>query len=194
MYLRVISGLWKGTRLAAPVGDVARPTTDRVKESMFNLMGFHWTGGVAVDLFAGSGALGIEALSRGADRAILIDKSGKSMRAMLDNKQRLHNPDNLEVWRSDWRSAWERIVAGGTSVGWVFVDPPYALRLWDEVLFTIGARAGFIEFGVVCEHPKDVELPPSAGSLAISKSKTYGDICISLYTVNRDDPQRASHP
>lgn len=189
--MRVISGRFKGCRLVAPSGDVARPTTDRVKESMFSLMGMHWQGGVAVDLFAGSGALGIEALSRGASHAIFVDHDAKSQRAIRENLSRCFGSsdkaEEFEIWRFDWQAALSRIEEQHLSIGWVFVDPPYKQNLWIKVLQQVGSSALCPTFGVVCEHPKGTTLPDEVGALAIWKSKTYGDISVTLYRRRGDD-------
>jgi 16S rRNA (guanine966-N2)-methyltransferase len=182
--LRIISGQWKGLQLVAPVGDATRPTTDRVKESMFNLMGLSWTGHTAVDLFAGSGALGLETLSRGADEVIFVDKNPKSLHAIGDNIRRCKAEPWVQVWKMDWLAAWKQVVAQGVAVGWVFVDPPYRMMLWDKVLETIGCGEHPVTFGVVCEHPKTTMLPDTVGHLHLHKSKCYGDIQITMYRYN----------
>jgi 16S rRNA (guanine966-N2)-methyltransferase len=179
--VRIIAGEWKGLHLMAPAGDVARPTTDRVKESMFNLMGLSWRGGTAVDLFAGSGALGLEALSRGAQASVFVDTSAASLKTIQENIERCHAQAMTQVWKRDWRSAWHQLASDDAPVGWVFVDPPYRLRLWDDVLNTIGTGSLMAQHGVVCEHPKTVQLPAEAGYLHRYKSKCYGDIQITLF-------------
>lgn len=181
MRVRIIAGEWKGLRLSAPAGAVARPTTDRVKESMFNLMGIDWPGGAAVDLFAGSGALGLEALSRGAPRAYLIDVSPVSLRAIRENVDRARSQARVQLWRMDWSAGWQRISSSGEQVAWVFVDPPYAMRLWEQVLQTIAVNPGGLTAGVVCEHPVEEVLKDRYECLVRFKSKRYGDIAISLY-------------
>lgn len=180
--MRVISGNWKGHRLEAPPGTTARPTTDRVKESMFNLMGPNWNGELAVDLFAGSGALGIEALSRGADHAVFVDKSSRSMGAVRTNLERLQAMSEASLLVADWETGWRRAVEGRRQVGWVFVDPPYAKHLWNPVLRAIAENGVRIVYGIVCEHPKDVALPKEVGSLQWSKERVYGDIAVTIYT------------
>ncbi len=189
--MRVISGRFKGCRLVAPSGDVARPTTDRVKESMFSLMGIDWLGGVAVDLFAGSGALGIEALSRGASHAIFVDHNPKSEQAIRENLGRCFGgsdgAEEYEIWRLDWQAALSRMEAQHLSIGWFFVDPPYKQNLWVKVLQQVGTSALCPNFGVVCEHPKGTALPDDVGELCIWKSKAYGDISVTLYRRRGDN-------
>lgn len=178
--LRVIAGLWRGHSLVAPSKE-ARPTTDRVKESMFNLMGFSWRGTTAVDLFAGSGALGIEALSRGVSEAIFIDKSVHSLQAVSENLKRCHATELGRLVRLDWKRGWAHVQEMAVDVGWVFVDPPYKLNLWNMVLEELGTGIVPILDGVVCEHPVAVVLPEQIGVLQKYKHKRYGDIGVTLY-------------
>jgi len=189
--LRVIAGRWKGLGLTAPSGEVARPTTDRVKESMFNLMGFAWRGDVTVDLFAGSGALGIEALSRGAGHAVFADRSVASVHAVQENLRRCQAAaDHAFVWRTDWKQAWARVAELGYEVGWVFVDPPYKMNLWHEVLQELGSAQVPILDGVVCEHPRTQSMPMQVGNLKQWKHKVYGDIGVTLYDMPMDAEAR----
>lgn len=183
--VRVIGGAKRGHRLDAPAGTLARPTTDRVKESMFNLMGPNWSGHVAIDLFAGSGALGIEALSRGATHAVFVDKSPKSMTTVRSNLTKLQLLGESTLLVADWQSGWKRISGSYDSVGWVFIDPPYAKGLWDSVLQTIADSPVVVVHGIVCEHPKDVVLPERVQSLCRLKDRAYGDIAVTLYMDER---------
>ncbi|KPV45359.1 16S rRNA (guanine(966)-N(2))-methyltransferase RsmD [Alicyclobacillus ferrooxydans] len=185
--MRVISGIWKGRPLSAPPGTLARPTTDRVKESMFNLMGPNWGGEVAVDMFAGSGALGIEALSRGASHSVFIDKSSKSIDTVKANLTNLGAMTEATLIVADWATGWKRATAERSQVGWVFVDPPYAKQLWEPVLHTIAESGIVVQFGILCEHPKAFLLPDAVGRLVRAKERTYGDISVTIYRDEHDD-------
>jgi len=176
--VRVIAGKWRSMPLVAPKGAATRPTTDRVKESMFNLIP-HSLSGVVVDLFAGSGALGIEALSRGAERAIFVDRDGRALRTIRDNLMRVQGLAQAELWQSHWRQAIEQLYNMGDTLAYVFVDPPYAERLWQPVLEALPADR--IIGGVVCELPKEMELPDVINDFAKVKYRVYGDIAIALY-------------
>ncbi|GMA58862.1 16S rRNA (guanine966-N2)-methyltransferase [Alicyclobacillus sacchari] len=176
--MRVIAGKWRSMPLVAPKGAATRPTTDRVKESMFNLIP-HSLSGVVVDLFAGSGALGIEALSRGAERAIFVDRDGKALRTVRDNLVRVHGLAQAELWQTHWRHAIARLSTADDALAYVFVDPPYAERLWQPVLEALPANR--VVGGVVCELPKEMELPDLINHFAKVKYRVYGDIAIALY-------------
>lgn len=183
--MRVIGGNWKGHRLEAPPGSLARPTTDRVKESMFNLMGPNRSDGVVVDLFAGSGALGIEALSRGASHAVFVDKSQRSMAAVRGNLTKIGCLNQSTLIIGAWQAGWERVAGEHVEVSFVFVDPPYAKGLWNAVLQTIAKSQVVVVGGIVCEHPKDVVLPDEVLTLYKKKERTYGDISVTIYADHR---------
>lgn len=187
--MRVISGEWKGLRIDSPTGQHARPTTDRVKESMFHLMGITWQGGLVVDLFAGSGALGIEALSCGADCAVFVDKNRRSMSSVRQNLGRCGAWERastfLGPWLGGWQYALELANQKALDIGWVFIDPPYVLNLWESVLAEIAHSPVPIQFGIVCEHPKHVCLPQSVECLTQWKHRVYGDIALTLYQDER---------
>ncbi len=180
-WLRVIAGKWKGRSLIAPEGTIARPTTDRVKESMFNLIGHHMSGGYVLDLFAGSGALGIEALSRGAGHAVFVDESVRSLHAVRENLKRCRADGDAQVWRADWKKGISRFANEFARAEWVFVDPPYGKSLWEPVVDDL-ARYPALFGGIVCEHPKNTALPEEIRMYSVWKHKVYGDIAVTIYT------------
>ncbi|GMA61775.1 rRNA methyltransferase [Alicyclobacillus fastidiosus] len=177
--MRVIAGTWKGHALQAPKGRDTRPTTDRVKESMFSLLP-HRLDGVVVDLFAGSGALGIEALSRGAAKAVFVDADRRAVGVVRENLAKLNVGDRGVVWVSDWRKAVSRLADEYPDVDWVFLDPPYAQGLWQQA---VAALADYVHIhgGIVCETPKHYLLPPDMSGFVQVKYKVYGDIAVSIY-------------
>ncbi|MCL6632129.1 MAG: 16S rRNA (guanine(966)-N(2))-methyltransferase RsmD [Alicyclobacillus herbarius] len=177
--MRIIAGQWRGLRLHSPPGTLARPTTDRVKESMFNLLGPFAGHEQVVDLFSGSGALGLEALSRGARHAVFVDKHPKSIATIRRNIAACAAEDRCTVWQMDWRAVWPRLT--GTRIDWVFVDPPYAHRLWVPVLSAAAQFQPGVD-GLVCEHPKETELPAQVGPFCVWKTRAYGDIQVTIYT------------
>ncbi|WAH35481.1 16S rRNA (guanine(966)-N(2))-methyltransferase RsmD [Alicyclobacillus dauci] len=177
--MRVIAGKWKSHMLKAPKGSDTRPTTDRVKESMFNLLP-HQLEGVVVDLFAGSGALGIEALSRGAESAVFVDADRRAVSVIRDNLTRLGALEQSRVWSCDWKSAIRRIPSEVGSVTWIFLDPPYRAHLWEPVMQSLSDFP--LTGGVLCEMPKDVSLPDEINGLVQVKYKVYGDIAVGIYT------------
>ena len=124
--MRVIAGTARGVRLA-PVPRGVRPTADRVRESLFNSLGQYFDGGEVLDLYAGTGSLGIEALSRGADRAVFVEKSGSALRVLRENLRRTRLEDRAEVVRGEVRKALAPMVAEGRVFNLIFADPPYRI-------------------------------------------------------------------
>ncbi len=183
--MRVIAGKWKGRAIVAPNGTIARPTTDRVKESMFNLMGLNVHEGYVLDLFAGSGALGIEALSRGATHAVFVDQNVKSLNTVKENLNRCEAMNEATVWRADWKTGLAQFVNVYKEASWVFLDPPYQKNLWESVLVCLNETLN-VSRGIVCEHPKTNVLPEKIGMYSIWKHKVYGDIAVTIYSKEKE--------
>jgi 16S rRNA (guanine966-N2)-methyltransferase len=135
-HVRIVGGEWRGTRL--PVADAPglRPTSDRVRETLFNWLQPVLPGARALDLFAGTGALGLEALSRGAREAWLVERDPRLAEALRASVARLHAGDRAHLAQAD-ALAWLRAPLHGR-FDVVFVDPPFAAGLWNEVLAALG--------------------------------------------------------
>jgi pantetheine-phosphate adenylyltransferase/16S rRNA (guanine(966)-N(2))-methyltransferase RsmD len=133
--LRIIAGSARGLRLA-PVPENVRPTSDRVREAIFNSLGQFFDGGEALDLYAGTGALGIEALSRGCDKATFVEKNDGAVRAIRDNLRSTGFENEGEVLRGDVADVLERLVSGRREFNLIFADPPYRIspREIEDVL------------------------------------------------------------
>ena len=131
--MRVIGGKYKGKKLLSPLGREVRPTTDRIKETIFNILyskGFPVMDCGVLDLFAGSGALGIEALSRGAGLAVFIDKNPASISLIKSNLNGIG--ESSEVYTTDYAKALEKLK--GRSFKMIFLDPPYGDGLMEKAL------------------------------------------------------------
>ena len=175
--MRVVGGEFAGRRLAAPRGRSVRPTADRVREAVFSILG-PLAGLRVLDLFAGSGALGIEALSRGAREATFVDSSPAAARAVRENLARVRSPDG-RVFRADAMSFLRGAARHGESWDLVLCDPPYRLahRLaWDltsALLPVLGPKAR-----IVCEsssrQPLRLELP-------LLTERRYGDTFVAVH-------------
>lgn len=122
--MRVVSGSAKGRPLKAVPGTGTRPTTDKVKEALFSMIGPYFDGGVALDLFAGSGGLGIEALSRGMDKAVFIDMESKSIDVIKENLRKTGLEGQAEVFRNDAGRALKALAKRGALFDAVFLDRP----------------------------------------------------------------------
>jgi pantetheine-phosphate adenylyltransferase/16S rRNA (guanine(966)-N(2))-methyltransferase RsmD len=124
--MRIVAGTARGIRLA-PVPRNVRPTADRVRESVFNSLGQFFDGGDVLDLYAGTGALGIEALSRGCERAVFVEKDGRAVATIRENLRRAGVVDQGEVFRDDAGRALDRMLTEGRVFNLIFVDPPYRI-------------------------------------------------------------------
>lgn len=175
--MRVISGKARGTRLVTPEGLNTRPTTDRVKESLFNLIQFTIPEAVVIDFFSGSGALGIEAASRGASKVYLVERDRKSHQAMDIN---IHNSglDNIEMVKCDVLTSFIRLEKADV----IIMDPPYSKDLIEPVLAGIKSHDLLTEEGIiVIEHSKKDQLDPVIAGFVQKKQKKYGITCVSIY-------------
>ncbi|MFD1862370.1 16S rRNA (guanine(966)-N(2))-methyltransferase RsmD [Planococcus chinensis] len=180
--MRVVAGSVKGLPLKAVPGTSTRPTTDKVKESIFNMIGPFFDGGYALDLFAGSGGLGIEALSRGIDRAIFTDKDRKAIETIHANLEKTRLSGQAEVFKADAERALKAMQKNGVQARLLFLDPPYhmekAYGLMDKA-----AELGIMtdDSIVVCEHDRDVELSSRTKYYERFKKELYGSTIISIY-------------
>jgi 16S rRNA (guanine966-N2)-methyltransferase len=181
--MRVVSGECKGISLKAVPGNTTRPTTDKVKEAIFNMIGPYFDGGTGLDLFAGSGGLGIEALSRGLESMIFVDREGKAIKTVHENLEACGLEEKAEVYRNDSERALKAIVKREISFDYIFLDPPYKKQQLMKLMELIGRHSLLKEEGViVCEHASDIELPDAAGNFVKTKSETYGIIAVSIFT------------
>ena len=174
--MRVITGKYKGRTLVAPE-NVARPTLDRMKETLFNILGSKLNGACVLDLFAGSGQLAIECLSRGARRAILCDNSRDALRAIKANFDKIGEIPEIEF--CDFRQCLERI---DVKLDVIFVDPPYKSDFYNTVLQIVDERELLATDGwVVCEHSATDDLPQTVGALTLFDCRKMGTVKFSFY-------------
>jgi 16S rRNA (guanine966-N2)-methyltransferase len=181
MTLRVIAGRYGGRRLQAPPGDATRPTADRVREALFSILGVRVEGARVLDLFAGSGALAIEALSRGAASAVLVERDPRAVAVIRANLAAfaLTEPDAV-VFAGPARAALRSASAAGDTYDLIFLDPPYRsapelgreLSAALEPLLSGGGR-------VVSESDRRA---PLELTLPLSHERRYGDTLIRIHT------------
>ena len=180
--MRVISGSRKGTQLKSLPGTSTRPTSDKVKESVFNKIGPYFDGGTIVELFGGSGSIAIEALSRGMERAIVFEKNPKACAVIKANAEKCKMSDVLRIEKRDARQAATILQQQEVSIDLLFVDPPYAtVEYYDAIneILTQGLAAE--EATIVCEHDKNVELPDQYDTYIRISSTVYGSTAITIY-------------
>ena len=169
--MRIISGMRKGLKLKAPDGMNTRPTTDRVKESIFNLLQFHLPCTTVLDLFAGSGALGIEALSRYCDRAVFVDSNRQSADLVKENLTSARLMENASVFCMD---ALSFLDSCNETFDLIFLDPPYNRGFLQPIVDKIANRNLLNEDGViVIESEKDGEVLTNT-YYTVRRVATYG--------------------
>jgi 16S rRNA (guanine966-N2)-methyltransferase len=174
--VRVVSGIARGRRLVAPKGDHTRPTSDFVREAIFNSLASHLDleGGTVLDLFAGTGALGIEALSRGAAHATFVEADRHALDALRRNLDATGFADRATIRTTDVTRT-----ADLPTVDVAFADPPYAFAGWDDLLTRLDAAL------VVVESDRSIE-PPDGWR--VLRSKRYGTTVVTLARPPRSHP------
>lgn len=181
--MRVVSGSCKGKALKAVPGNSTRPTTDKVKEAIFNMIGPYFDGGVGFDLFAGSGGLGIEALSRGLEKVIFVDRDGKAIQTIYENIHKCEFDHQVEVYRNDAERAIKAVAKRELVFNYIFMDPPYKKQQLEKLLKMIDEHKLVSKNGaVICEHGSEFELPDMVGDFMKVKYEKYGIIAVSIYT------------
>jgi 16S rRNA (guanine966-N2)-methyltransferase len=184
VFMRVIAGAYGGRRLVAVPGARTRPTSDRVREALFSRLQsrYAFTGISVLDVFAGTGALGIEAISRGAGRVVSVERSRQAARVLLENLRSLGLEGRAELVVRDFEEALVELAHSGRVFQGVFVDPPYghgfAMRAL-EMMASSGLLAGGAWVSV--ETADEETLPTVVGRLVRVREDTYGDTKLTLY-------------
>ncbi|CAM3945631.1 16S rRNA (guanine(966)-N(2))-methyltransferase RsmD [Paenibacillus alkaliterrae] len=191
--MRVIAGEAKGRTLKAVPGMNTRPTTDKVKEAIFSMIGPYFDGGTALDLFAGTGGLGIEAWSRGVERTVFIDREKISVDTIRQNVETAKMGSAAEIYRNDAERAMKALAKREQKFRLVFLDPPYKMITMD-VLMSQLADNGMLEPAaiVVVEHDADHRYPEQLECFEQIKHAKYGDTAVSIYKYNSRDSHDGS--
>ena len=186
--MRVVSGKARGTVLKTPDGMNTRPTTDRVKEAMFSIIQFDLPGAKVLDLFGGTGQLGIEALSRGAQSAVFVDAAESACRLIKENLKRAKFEREGKVVRSDYLTYLKNC---REQFQIILLDPPYAEVFLENALKMI-TEIDILQSGgiIVAECPQGKELPWEFKGYTRSKDYKYGKTVVTLYRkTEQDGPQ-----
>ena len=177
--MRIISGKYKGRALFTLADRKVRPTTDRVKESIFNLVREAFEEKPVLDLFAGSGALGIECLSRGVSEVVFVDKSREAVSIIKQNLSKIGAQG--EILNCDYKTALNRLSSAKRKFGAIFLDPPYRAKLESEILQSIAQKGVLDENGIiVLERRKDNNAYIIPEELALYDSRDYGHTSIDI--------------
>jgi 16S rRNA (guanine966-N2)-methyltransferase len=186
--VRVISGTAKGRPLKAVPGTGTRPTTDKVKEAVFSMIGPYFGGGQGLDLFAGTGGLGIEALSRGLDHAIFIDLDKASIQVIHDNLKATGFTGQAEVYRNDAVRALKPLAKRELRFDLIFLDPPYRMKHVDAILLQLEQlKLVHNKATVLVEHDALHHYADIIGSFHVRKRALYGETAITIYHFQQDE-------
>ena len=183
---RVVTGRFRGAILQAPEGDKTRPTTDKVKEALFSIIQSDVPDSEFLDLFAGSGQIGIEALSRGARHVTLVERSGQAAAIISRNisKIKLDGSDEIRVHKKSVAQALELMGQAGEKFDIIFMDPPYrdVPQSLEEVTKLISDYKMLADGGMlIAEHDKDCEIPEEINGLKRVRSCSYGITVITFF-------------
>lgn len=187
--MRIITGTARGTKLESLEGEeITRPTADRVKEGIFSAIQFDITGKRVLDLFAGSGQLALEALSRGAESAVLIDESEKAVEIIKQNAKKTNLMKKCRIARQDY-SEYLKSANNREKFGIIFIDPPYVKDVPNEVLKKL-CRTNIIDSGgiVVCESCRD-DMNSDIYNLTFVKKYKYGKTYVAIFQFEDADKE-----
>jgi 16S rRNA (guanine966-N2)-methyltransferase len=178
--MRITGGIGRGRKLKVPAGDQVRPTSDKVKQALFNILGERVRGAVFLDLFAGAGGIGIEALSRGAERVVFVEGSRESLDVVRQNIEQTGFGEQAAAVLSKVEPYLKKR-SGPYDI--VFLDPPYAMELLP--LLQLIAASGLMKADavVIAEHFKKRPSPERAGDLERYREAIYGDTVLAFYKI-----------
>lgn len=180
--MRVIAGEWKGQRLSTPAGRTIRPTADQVRTALMDTLTPWLSGARFLDLFAGAGGVGIEALSRGAAEALFVEIDPIALAPLKENLSRLGAGGRGRVLRREVAQAIEAFKRGGERFRLIFLDPPYGSALAAETLKRLGDGALLEPDGVViAQHLTKEPLPERFGALVCWKSRRFGETTLTFF-------------
>jgi 16S rRNA (guanine966-N2)-methyltransferase len=179
--MRVVAGTHKGRRLLQPKDRSVRPTSERVKEALFSILGDRIVGVRFIDLYAGTGAIGIEALSRGAARVSFVESNPASLKLLRANLEHTGLAESADVYRCSAETFVKRLETQREPVQILFADPPYTSDSLSTLLRSLGQGAIMTaETVVILEHARKTEIPARAGRLTLRRQYPYGDTRLSL--------------
>ena len=181
---RIISGSARGTRLTAPAGEATRPTGDKVKEALFSIINTRIPAAGFLDIFAGTGQIGLEAASRGSQGVVLIEKAPASLTAIRSNMSKTHLSDKVTVMAMDAHAALKKLLAENRLFPIIFLDPPYqdaiaSLQKFAPLLVELLSEEGIL----ILEHDSRDPPPTFVTNLQLSRSCQYGTAMLSFYKV-----------
>ena len=186
--MRIITGSARGIPLETLPGEDTRPTSDRVKEALFSMIQFEIEGRRVLDLFAGSGSIGIEALSRGAKKVFFVEQSRKAIEIIKRNLAACHLETGYEIYRDDVFRRLPRLAEAGEVFDLIYLDPPFTVKgIFVPVMESLSNAAILAHNGMVAiRTPREIELPNQIINLTKTKLKQYGISCVHFFS-NAED-------
>lgn len=182
--MRVISGKVRGLKLNTPKNEDVRPTTDRVKESLFNMINHYVMESDVLDLFAGTGSLGIECLSRGANKCVFVDVSKESISIAKSNIKKARVENESTILNLDFKDAINKLKIQNNKFDLIFMDPPYYKNMFIDALEKVDEASLLKEDGIiVIEHDSKDSFPDEIRNLIKTKSKKYGNTTLTFYAL-----------
>lgn len=186
LLLRIIAGELKGRKLERIDTELIRPTSDRVREALFSILGDMVIDSRFLDLFAGSGSVGIEAFSRGAKEVVFVDAGNDSIKVLNSNLQKTNLIEETEIIQADYAATVEKLAYQGRKFDIIFIDPPYKFGIALDAVRKIQEKNLLSKNGVIIvEHGSKDLIPEKIGIFEIFKEKKYGNICLSLYVIKK---------
>ena len=182
--MKVISGTLRGRKINGYDIDGTRPTMDRVKESLFAMIQDHIKDSIVLDLFAGSGQLGIEALSNGAKSSYFVDNNNEVIKVLNKNIANLNIKDRSKVVLSDWKKFLNECGDKGIKFDLIFVDPPYDYDVYEKILEKVGTLNLLNDDGLIILEHHNLKLKDKYNNLVLYKEKKYGNKSVNIYKNN----------
>ena len=185
--MKIIAGMWKGIFLKHPPPELSRPTQERVKKSLFDILGPRIQEGEVLDLFAGSGSLGIEALSRGAKEVIFVEWNSLCMKLLKENLEKLRARKKAVCFEENVLKAIGKLAREKRTFDLIFMDPPYNKEVTIKCLRSIGKYDILNPNAIlVIRHSRKESLPPEADDLNLWRQEHYGQTLLSFYRKNSE--------
>lgn len=183
--MRVVSGDFRGLKLSAVPGMSTRPTTDKVKEALFNMIGPYFGAGTCLDLYGGSGGLAIESISRGMDHAVVVDRAFPAIKTIRLNINKTHHDSAFTVIKADARRAMKIMQSHQDRFDLVFLDPPYAKQHIQSDMDEL-RKLNLLSDGaiIVAETNQEAQLPDGWSAFKLQRRQDYGITVIRIYRYN----------
>lgn len=179
--MKVVSGKFRGLNLKAVPGNNTRPTSAKVKEAVFSMLSPYLVEGTALDLFAGTGSLGIEAVSRGFETAYLVDKAYKAINTIKENVEKTREADSFVVIKSAATEALQKFAQDGVKFDLVFLDPPYRMKVTEQIIKDMVENDLLNEDAIIVDETDyDIDLS-DFDKIDLIKEKRYKDTKVALY-------------